>query len=323
MNNLTKEKMYMTNYNLDDDQREVLLETQKSRENKILKMIKHASDKLEIDKKPTDISISTMTVVCKLQTKFICDNIAKYIDLSHDGVLAVKNGKTGDPKTNRTLINKMILAGKKKKKKSVFYNQVSMYIAVKNKDKKKPVNLKIFSNGSIQMTGCKNIENSIDALMKILPLLKKTKAIVDFKKNKIISKKFATNLDILDITNIYDFNVAMINSNFNIGFKIDRAKLYNLLISQNYECFFDPVKHACVNIKYTTKIKQISIFVFEKGAIIITGVKDCSQILDAYNFINRYLLINHKKIIKNDNLSNSNIIKYMNEKTTVNTIDDM
>jgi TATA-box binding protein (TBP) (component of TFIID and TFIIIB) len=283
---------------------------------KINKIIKDTIDNLELYKKPDDVSISTMTIVCRINTKFICKNIAKYIDLSQDTILSVKCGKTGDPKTNRSLIIKNSNAGKKKKKKNVFYNQVSMYVPVKDKDKKKPVNLKVFSNGALQMTGCKSVDNGIEVLTKAITALSKIKATVSLKKNKIIERPFATNPEILDMNNIENLNVAMINSNFNIEFKIDRAKLYNLLISQDYECFYDPVKHACVNIKYNNIIKPISIFVFEKGSIIITGVKDCSQIQDAYTFINSYLLKNYKSVVKNDNLANSNIIKFMNNKNT-------
>jgi len=65
-------------------------------------------------------------------------------------------------------------------------------------------------------------------------------------------------------------------------------KLYNKLISQKYECKYDPNNHASVDIKYVINDeKSISIFVFESGAINITGANDCTQVVDAYNFIRR------------------------------------
>ena len=51
-----------------------------------------------------------------------------------------------------------------------------MYIPVKNKDKKRPVNLKIFSNGAIQMTGCKSVENGIEAIPSNNPRFVNSKA---------------------------------------------------------------------------------------------------------------------------------------------------
>ena len=185
-----------------------------------------------------------------------------------------------------------------------------MYVQIKNK-KKKPVNIKLFSNGSIQMTGCRTLDNAVETLLTVFIELKKIKAVINYKIMKVEEKPFATNLDIIDIKNINELKIAMINSGFKIPFKIDRVKLYNLLLSETYECLFDPVKHACVNIKYEHPDKTISIFVFEKGSIIITGARNCIQILDAYNFINKYLLKNHNHIKKNDILTNYNIINYI------------
>ena len=274
------------------------------------KVTTKAIKELEIYKLPKDVSISTMTIVCKMDTIFNCRNIAKYIDLSPTGILSVTHGKAGDVRTNRSIIVKKSTSGKKKKKKNVFYNQVSMYVNVKAK-KKKPVNIKLFLNGSIQMTGCKTIDNAIETLSKVLPELSKVKAIVDYKEMKIVEKPFATNLKKLNIKHVKDVRIAMINSNFTIDFKIDRNRLYNLLLSENYDCLYDPVKHACVNIKYEHPDKIISIFVFELGSIIITGARNCAQILDAYNFINKYLLKHYKTIVKNDTLTNSNIIQWL------------
>jgi TATA-box binding protein (TBP) (component of TFIID and TFIIIB) len=270
-----------------------------------------AIQKLEISKLPDDVTISTMTITCRINTEFLCGNIARYLDLKSTCVLSVSNGIFGDPKTNRSIIEqKPTKKGKSKKNKKVFLNQVTMNVTVKSK-KKKPVNIKLFSNGAIQMTGCKTVENAIDTLAKLLPELTITKAIVNKDKTKVIDKPFVSRADNTNIKNIKNLKIAMINSGFRIPFKIDRGKLYNLLLLENIDCLFDPGKHAAVNVKYIHPEKTITIFIFEKGSIIITGGRNCSQILDTYNFINKYLLKNHKHIVKNDALVNSNIIKYL------------
>lgn len=289
--------------------------------NGVEKIKTKAIRELELRKLPDDVTISTMTFVCKIDTVFFCGNIARYIDLKYDAILSVTHGKDGDVRTNRSIIAKKTSNGKKKKKKNVFYNQVSMYVDVKAK-RKKPVNIKLFSNGAIQMTGCKTVDNAMETLSKVLPELKKVRAVVDYKNFKVVEKPFASNLDTLELKNVKNVRIAMINSNFKIPFKIDRGKLYNLLLAENYECLYDPVKHACVNIKYDHPDKTISVFVFEKGSIIITGARNCAQILDAYNFINRYLLRNHKHIVKNDALTNSNIIKYLDPSKLSDDSDD-
>lgn len=278
------------------------------------KNISEIVDKLGFDKLPSDIMISTMTLACRIDTKFNCRNIARYVDLSYNGVLSVKCGNEDDTQTNRTLLPKKQKTGKKKKKKNVFYNQVSIYVMVKGK-KKKPVSVKLFLNGAMHLTGCKTISHAIEAITKIFDEIKKIKAIVILKKDclSVVEQLFVPDRKILKIQNIKELKVAMINSNFSINFKIDRAKLHNLMLAENYEVFYDPEKHACVNIKYDHTDKQLSIFVFEGGSIIITGVRNCHQIVDAYNFINKYLLLNYNKIVKNDNLTNSNIVKFLDK----------
>jgi TATA-box binding protein (TBP) (component of TFIID and TFIIIB) len=264
---------------------------------------------LEYNKKPDDVNISTMTIVCKMNTNFLCGNIARYIKLSFDGVLGVTHGINGDPSTNRTLIQSKKITNKKKKHKNVFFNQVSMYLIIKTKIN--PINVKIFSNGAIQMTGCKTIQDALETLIILLPKLQNVRAIVDYKNKKIIEKPFAEDIQQLNFENITNFKIAMINSNFNIPFEINRSKLYQLMLEENYDCLYDPIKHACVNIKYEHPDKSISIFVFEKGSIIITGSKNCDQINCAYEFINKYLLKNYVAIVKNNNLTSNNIINYI------------
>ncbi len=180
--------------------------------------------------------------------------------------------------------------------------------------KNKPINVKIFSNGAIQMTGCKTIDNALDVLIIILEEFKNIRAIVNYKEHKIVEKPYASDLNILKLKNVKKFKIAMINSNFKLPFKIDRRKLYNLMMSHGYDCVYDPNKHAPVNIKYDHIDKPISIFVFEKGPVIITGARNCGQILESYNFINKYLLTNIKGIIKNDALENSKITKIFSNK---------
>jgi hypothetical protein len=71
----------------------------------------------------------------------------------------------------------------------------------------------------------------------------------------------------------------MINTNFNIGFEINRERLYDLLLDKiniiNFK--FEPLHHAGVHLKFN----NISVFIFEKGSIIII-VNDMSKIIKTY-----------------------------------------
>lgn len=272
---------------------------------------------IDFNKLPEDISISTMTITCKIDTKFNVTNIGKYIDLKYNGIVAVKHGNSDDKATNRSLIIKRQSTQKNRKKKKAFYNQVTILVKTK-KNKKKNYNVKLFTNGAIQMTGCKSMDEVIEALTKIFTELKVVKAILDHKKGKVIEKPFVSDPQVLDIKNLYDIKICMINSNFSIGFNVDRDKLYDLLITDKIECTYDPIIHACVNIKYEHPEKTISIFVFESGAVIITGARTCSQIVEAYIFINKYLLKNYNHINKNNILTNSTILEFLNSDKTHN-----
>lgn len=281
---------------------------------------------LDIKKLPDDVFISTMTICCKMNIQFNVDNIAKYIDLKENGIISICYGKDEDPLTNRTLIQKKRKKKKlnKKKPKREFQNQISLNVMIESK-KIKPVNIKLFKNGSIQMTGCKSEQNVIDVLAKIFEELKIIKAIISKKTMTIVEKPFVNDLSKLMLDNVNDITIGMINSNFIYPNKIDRLKLFNLLVKENIECRYDPSIHAPVNIKFNCTDKSISILVFEKkGSILITGAKNCNHILQGYEFINKYLLSNHKKILKsNFNISNiNNILKNTSIKQIINKNDE-
>lgn len=283
---------------------------------KILKQ--HIIDALTISKLPDDVFISTMTICCELDIQFNVDNIAKYIELKTNSIISIGYGKDNDPNTNRTLYPKKKKKKKlkiKKKQKREFHNQISLNVMVESK-KEKPINIKLFTNGSIQMTGCKSVDNVVDVLEKIFIELKTIKAIINTEKFIIEEKPFVNNHSKLFLENVKNVTIGMINSNFIYPNKIDRLKLFNLLNLEGKECRYDPSNHAPVNIKYQCIEKSISILVFEKGSILITGAKNCNQILEGYNFINKYLLTNHKKIIKSNYtlLNINNMISHKQDK---------
>ena len=281
-------------------------------------LLNKISDALIIRKLPDDVCISTITLCCDLEIEFIVSNIAKYIDLNKNGIVGISYGHNDDPSINRSLFPKK-RQKKKKKAKRVFYNQVSLAIMVESK-KDKPVNIKLFTNGSIQMTGLKSIDNVIDVITKIFDELKTIKAIIDKQTMTIIDKPFINDPTKLSLNLVDNIQIGMINSNFKYPNKIDRLKLYNLLSSESIDCKYDPSNHACVNIKHRCVNKTISIFVFEKGSIVMTGAKNCDNILTGYNYINKYLLNNHKKIAKS-NINISNINNLLNDSSDNKELD--
>ena len=244
--------------------------------------------------KDHNITISTITLNCKLNTLIYSENFAKYIVLKEDGIVSVKYGNRKDPATNRTII---VLKQKKKSSTKNFYNQVTIRMKPTNNPIRNYINIKVFKNGSLQITGCKDMEDFNNVIVKLIEILKQGRKI---KKNgKIYHISYIEDPEEIGI---YDVFIKMINSNFRLDYKIDRKKLA-LLLYKNHnikttdteigyvESKYVPTGgHSCVNIKFQyDEINTTSIFVFQTGAIIITGAKNLHHIIMAYHFIHKIL----------------------------------
>lgn len=268
-------------------------------------------EKYEIDNLPCGISISTMCASCKLNTNINITNIEKYFQLNLNDILTIK---TNDEKI------KTLLSIKNKKKrirktdtkkdssKNSFYNQITIETRIThNNEIIKKINMKLFKNGSIQMSGCKTVNDINIVLNKLITRLKEVKAIRE--ENKIIEKNFISNFDV----NVIDFKIDMINTNYKVNIQIDREKLYNLLLAKKIKTSYEPCIRACIIIKYVPPVenidnKEVSIFIFQKGNIIITGARCKNHILSSYNYINHIILNHVNDIIKKDDKEEEDLI---------------
>ena len=289
-------------------------------------------DKNEINNLPNGVSVSTMCASCKLGTNINILNIEKYLQLSYDDILCVKK--------NSGRIRSLIQEKKKKndKEKNInlksFYNQITIIIRINNGpciieewDKEPKINLKLFKNGSIQMSGCKSLKSINIVLNKLLIKLSETKAKIDKETNNIKEILFIENKSLLNISN---FKIDMINSNYKVNLQIDRDKFYDLLLKKKIKSSFEPCIRACIIVKYTPLIdnddqKEISIFIFQKGNIIITGARKKIHILSAYEYINNILIKHSAEISKKDDKEEEDLIlnlynKIMKETTNINNL---
>lgn len=258
---------------------------------------------------PYDLDISTSTITCNLDITFNVENIGLYFNDFDDIVI----GKTyGNRIVNNIVSIKKLISTKKKKRKGKknFFNQVSLIFRsatlmgldpnkLSEKEKCKVVNVKLFINGSIHMTGCKYLDNIKNSLTILFEKLKTTKAILN-NNMEFIEKPFVNDISKLDINKVRDFNIEMINTNFNGLYQINRNKLFQLLLDKNVEVTFDPIIHPSVNIKYRLinfPAKTISIFIFESGSITIAGSNSYDEVLEAYNFIGKFIYQNYKNLL--------------------------
>jgi TATA-box binding protein (TBP) (component of TFIID and TFIIIB) len=249
---------------------------------------------LDISKLPNNVTISTMSATCSLGIDINLSNIWNYMELNKMYITTIKY---------KGEIKSLEKQKKKKRKKVVksFQNQLTVEIRpdLENLPDNK-ISIKIFKNGSIQMSGVKSLLACNLALNKLIDAVSKEYGIIN--DGKIEDIKF-----ISDITKIavIRYKVDMINSNFNINYEVNRENLYNILLKKKIECRYEPSIHACVNIKFrpSDAPKNISIFVFQSGHIIITGAKTINSIAESYKYITE-LLEEHKPNIEKSKIAN-------------------
>jgi TATA-box binding protein (TBP) (component of TFIID and TFIIIB) len=251
---------------------------------------------------PSNVTISTMSITCHLGTTFLLSNIDKYMLLETNNIIAIKSAQG-----IRCMSFYYDKLKKPSKKSKSFFNQLTIIMRVNENEY---MNVKLFKNGSIQITGCKKLSNCNIILNKLINRLNE---IVCIKNNNEM-----TEIEFIQDKNsivISDFKINMINSNFSVNYSINRENLYKLLVDTNIQRRFEPGIHACVNIKYNivngglnNQDHKVSIFVFQTGNIIITGAKNSYQIKEAYTYIINLLTINKSKIMQKNisNLLNEN-----------------
>jgi TATA-box binding protein (TBP) (component of TFIID and TFIIIB) len=214
-------------------------------------------------------------------------------------------------------VHEGIIKKPKPRKKGAFPN--NMAILIKSPmGTDKVVHMKIFKNGSISMVGCK-IKEDGSAVVKILEQFILKQSFL-FKSNEEKSK-----------FRIAGFETTMVNSNYSIGFKIDRDRMFTFL-QKKYDTLFsayDPAVYAAVKIgfyynsikdtqdgictcssgsctlKKSTagkgsgngegKCKKVTIAVFESGNIVITGGRNIVHANAAYDYINDIIKENAKR----------------------------
>lgn len=179
----------------------------------------------------------------------------------------------------------------------------------------KNIYIRIFRNSSIMLVGCLIKEDGL-AVLKIL-------------ENTIRSKKkLFESEEQRETLKIYDFQTTMVNSNYTIGFVVDRELLFSFL-RNNYSqlcTFYNPGGYGAVKIEFwynSIKKKQdgmcccpdqkCNIKKSKKGSG--NGYNQCKKIMIAIFQKGKKYNKNKKKNNNNDSAGDSN--KYKKQKTHV------
>ena len=216
---------------------------------------------------------------------------------------------------------KSVKKKRKIKDKKVFYNQITVHVFLG-----KIINVKIFNNGRIQMTGLKFREQGEKVIRVLIDEINKYNDDDCIFKGKL---------------ELENYKIVLINSDFDIKYRVNRDILHREIINIGMYSSYEPTIYPGVNIKYfynnineagvcncSSKCngkgsgkgdgdcKKITIAVFNSGKIIITGGNSFDQVLISYEFINSLLSdkIKYENIITNDDIKNNKVkdkeIKY-------------
>lgn len=275
-----------------------------------------------------------------------------------------KDSSFGDTNYQEPDPNKSKKRKKKIVKKRQMETQATLIYHFKND---RYINIKVFNNGKIQMTGVRSKEEAEMVITNLIEIIKKTtvemtdwdvESVADTSKtikneyiytkidgkNKVMRhimvdgvSKWIETPDELDLVvgkpliednskiKMTNFQIVMINSNYSVGFNIDRTKLHLILkrkynIYATFESTYQAVKSyyyfnsdnteqngvckcevPCFVIKEQKKgskppCTQVTISVFRTGSIIITGGCTMEQINQAYTYINTVIRDNFSLI---------------------------
>ena len=246
------------------------------------------------------LRISTMTTTAQLGTKIHLDALYRQIPVMaywdlNDGVLKMEFKGT----SKGTSFKDIML--KPKDSKTSFFNQATLVIRREVSPLIwKEINVKLFRNGGVQMTGVRSLDMSSQAITWLVSYL---------------TAKCTTEPIWEKTPNIHKQQVQLVNTDFSIGAKVRRDILHRILsdtyrLNSSYESaiyqgvktkyFYNSQRPAnappgicpCSKLCKGTgdgsmigECKKITISPFQTGQVIITGARTMEQINEAYEFI--------------------------------------
>jgi hypothetical protein len=207
---------------------------------------------------------------------------------------------------------------KRKKSKNIFFNQSTLVVrrqyatAESGNPVFKEVNIKLFKNGGIQMTGIPSDPFAQETLAWL------AKELGTFSESVLDSE-----------AKPHRYSIQLINSDYQVNGSINRERLHEVLTEQyNLFSLFESTIYQGCDTKYfyneaappdapegicpcgktvclgngdgrtLGQCKEITISPFHTGSVIITGARRFEQIEKAYVYINKILVKHSREVIK-------------------------
>ena len=251
-----------------------------------------------------DFNISTITTCIKISDYINIKVLFEQLKISKDIIYLEYNEIIKGKRDKKKLKNKDTTDKRMKKKGKSFSNQLSIGFNCDKHYHKKPICMKIFSKGSLTITGVKSIEEIdyiIDLFVTMLKNIKK-----DYKyNNKVIKLHPYKNLK--DKKNIIK-KIETINGSFKCDFYINLKNLKKCILDKykNDELYLKNNRSGLIeldllflkkydNRKNKEKIPKVS--VYGTGSIVINSVSE-EILYKSYNFIKKFISDNYDNIVE-------------------------
>ena len=188
-----------------------------------------------------------------------------------------------------------------------FFNQSTIVLRRKIENGWKEVNVKLFANGGIQMTGVTSDTFARESIEWLLDVMK-----------SLPESPFE------EVATINRFSVQLINTDYALNKFINQDALHKLLINEyNLFSMLEKTIYQGVNTKFffnkrnpgigicqcknfckgqgsgdgEGQCKRITMSIFRTGRIIITGAREIAQIESTYDFLNKVFDKHHKTVL--------------------------
>uniref|UniRef100_A0A6C0CVT0 Uncharacterized protein n=1 Tax=viral metagenome TaxID=1070528 RepID=A0A6C0CVT0_9ZZZZ len=274
-----------------------------------------------------------MTATGYIGSNVNLDNLYENIevnDIRDEGIIYAEFGSNKHSQVSKgTNLKKRFVRvnGKKQASTRRFDNSITIKYNIKNyfnnEESLNTLNIKVFKNGKIQMTGVKSEDIGKKAIDSIIGLIKEYQGKITESDKKIVD-----NLECLENR---DFCIHLINSDFKVNMELRRDLLANLLMEKYAcTCSYEPCIYPGVKIQYfmnknnrdlpleeqgrcmcepscngkgdgftTSSCKKITISIFQSGCILITGVTLIDHIKVGYEYISKIIKKNEEAIKRN------------------------
>ena len=205
------------------------------------------------------------------------------------------------------------------RKKSAFYNCFVIIMRIKYTEFRE-VHVKIFNTGKIEIPGIQSNEMYIYVLEKLVEILRK-------------------HCNMPEVTYNVSSETILINSNFSVGFYIDREVLYKILRTKYHiECVYDPCSYPGIQCKYyfekelvdceddeqirgitgmhtSDDLISVSFMIFRTGSVLIVGKCNGKILMHIYEYLKEIFKAEYLNIVQTETIVVKEKTKKVRKKT--------